>query len=172
MMKNIANYISVSRIIMSIILYFAETFSMAFYLIYIYCGISDMVDGFIARKSKNESRIGTILDSVSDMIFVIVAMIKILPALNLSDGIIIWVVFIAFIKIVNVICSYIYHKKILLPHTIANKVAGFILFIAPFIIVKNPIIFEIIICSIATFAAVQEGHYIRTHASMQKESLY
>ena len=172
MMKNIANYISVSRIIMSIILCFAETFSMAFYLIYIYCGISDMVDGFIARKSKNESRIGTILDSVSDMIFVIVAMIKILPALNLSDGIIIWVVFIAFIKIVNVICSYIYHKKILLPHTIANKITGFILFIAPFIVVKNPIIFEIIICSIATFAAIQEGHYIRTHASMQKESLY
>ena len=173
MMKNIANYISVSRIIMSIILCFTETFSIAFYLIYLYCGISDMVDGFIARKSKNESRIGTILDSVSDIIFVIVAMIKILPALNLSDGIIIWVVFIAFIKIVNVICSYIYHKKILLPHTIANKVTGFILFIAPFIVVNtNPIIFEIIICSIATFAAIQEGHYIRTYASMQKESLY
>lgn len=149
---------------MSIMLLIPETFSIPFYIIYIYCGISDMLDGLIARKSQNTSKIGARLDSISDIIFVIVAMIKILPTLNLLKGIIIWVAFIAFIKIVNVICCYNYHKKIELPHTIANKVTGFILFIAPFIILKmNPIIIEIIICSIATFAAVQEGHYIRTN---------
>ena len=162
-MKNIANYISISRAIMSIMLAITETFSIAFYIIYIYCGISDMLDGFISRKSKNESKIGAILDSVSDIIFVVVAMIKILPTLNLTNGIIIWAVVIALIKIVNVTCSYIYYKKIVLPHTTLNKITGFILFITPFIIVNtNSIIFEIIICSIATFAAVQEGHYIRT----------
>ena len=172
-MKNTANYISVSRIIMSIMLFATKAFSIPFYIIYIYCGISDMIDGFIARKSKNDSVIGAMLDSVSDMIFVIAAMIKILPILNLTNGIIIWIVFIVFIKIVNVACSYIYYKKIVLPHTVANKITGFILFTAPFIIVNaNPIIFEIIICSIATFAAVQEGHYIRTgwvHSSQKAE---
>ena len=162
-MEYIANYISISRVIMSIILLIPDTFSIAFSIIYIYCGISDMLDGFIARKSKNESELGASLDSVSDIIFVIVAMIKILPILNLTNGIIIWGVAIVFIKIVNVTCSYIYYKKIVLPHTIANKITGFVLFIAPFIIVNvNSIIFESIICSIATFAAVQEGHYIRT----------
>lgn len=148
---------------MSIILAITETFSITFYIIYIYCGISDMLDGFIARKSKNESRMGARLDSASDIIFVIVAIIKILPALNLSKGIIIWTVIIALIKVTNVICAYICYKKLVLPHTIANKITGFVLFIAPFIIVNtNSIFFEIIICSIATFAAVQEGHYIRT----------
>ena len=161
-MKNMANYISISRVIMSIMLLIPETFSIAFYIIYIYCGISDILDGFIARKSKNESKLGARLDSASDIIFVIVAIIKILPALNLSKGIIIWIVIIALIKIINVICSCIYHKKLLLLHTIANKITGFILFIAPFIIVNtNSILFEIIICSIATFAAVQEGYCIR-----------
>lgn len=162
-MKNMANYISISRVIMSIMLLIPETFSIAFYIIYIYCGISDILDGFIARKSKNESKLGARLDSASDIIFVIVAMIKILPIVNLTNGIIIWILIIVFIKIVNVICSYIYYKKIVLLHTTANKITGFILFITPFIIVNtNPIIFQIIICSIATFAAVQEGHYIRT----------
>ena len=48
-------------------------------------------------------------------------------------------------------------------YIISNKITGFVLFIAPFIIVNvNSILFESIICSIATFAAVQEGHYIRT----------
>ena len=162
-MKNIANYLSISRIIMSIILAISETFSFPFYIIYIYCGISDILDGFIARKSKNESKLGARLDSASDIIFVIVAIIKILPALNLSKGIIILTVIIALIKVTNLICAYICYKKLVLPHTIANKIIGFILFIAPFIIVNtNSIIFEIIICSIATFAAIQEGHYIRT----------
>ena len=162
-MKNIANYLSISRIIMSIILAISETFSFPFYIIYIYCGISDMLDGYIARKTKSTSKIGAGLDSVADIIFVIVAIIKILPALYLSKGIIIWIVIIALIKVTNVICAYICYKKLVLPHTIANKITGFILFITPFIIVNtNPIIFQIIICSIATFAAVQEGHYIRT----------
>ena len=58
-------------------------------MFYIYCGISDILDGFIARKTKNESEIGAKLDSVSDIIFVVVAMIKILPFLNLTNGIII-----------------------------------------------------------------------------------
>ena len=161
-MKNIANYLSISRIIMSIILAISETFSFPFYIIYIYCGISDMLDGFIARKSKNESKLGARLDSVSDIIFVIVAMIKILPILNLTNGIIIWGVAIVFIKIVNVTCSYIFYKKIVLPHTIANKITGFVLFIAPIIIVNfNLLAFEIIVCIIATFSAIQEGHYIR-----------
>lgn len=162
-MKNIANYLSISRIIMSIILAISETFSFPFYIIYIYCGISDMLDGYIARKTKSTSKIGAGLDSVADIIFVIVAIIKILPALYLSKGIIIWIVIIALIKVTNIICAYICYKKLVLPHTIANKITGFILFITPFIIVNtNPIIFQIIICSIATFAAVQEGHYIRT----------
>jgi len=162
-MKYIANYISISRIIISMILLIPETFSITFYIMYIYCGISDMLDGYIARKSKSESNIGAKLDSISDIIFTFVAMIKILPKLDLINGIIIWVVLIIFIKIVNVICSYVYYKRIVLPHTIANKITGFILFVAPFIIFNtDSITLEIIICSIATFAAVQEEHYIRT----------
>ncbi len=162
-MKNIANYISVSRIIMSIILFVTEAFSLVFCIIYIYCGISDMLDGFVARKSKNTSKIGARLDSISDIIFVAIATVKILPVLSLSNGIIIWIIIIALIKIINVICSYIYYKKIILPHTIANKTTGFLVFIAPLIIVNvNSIILEVIVCMVATFSAIQEGHYIRT----------
>ena len=162
-MKNIANYISISRAIMSIILLIPETFSIAFYIIYIYCGISDMLDGFIARISKSEREIGAKLDSVSDIVFAIVATIKILPSLNLTNEIIVWLAFIIFIKIVNVISSYIYYKKIALPHTTLNRITGFILFITPFMIdIISLKVFEFIICCVATFAAVQEGYYIRT----------
>lgn len=162
-MKNLANYISASRIIMSILLLIPATFSLEFNLIYLYCGLSDMLDGFIARKTHHESQLGARLDSLADFIFVLVTMIKILPVLHLSNGILVWAAFIAFIKIVNAICSCIYYHQIVLPHTTTNKITGFLLFIAPFIIVNpHSIIIEIIICMIATFAAVQEGHHLRS----------
>lgn len=162
-MKNIANYISISRMVMSILLLLTKTLTIPFIIIYLYCGVSDVVDGYIARKCNNTSKIGSMLDSIADIIFVIISMIKILPVLDLSKGIIIWVIIIALIKICNVICTYVYYKKLIFPHTIANKITGLILFIAPLILIKNNyILFEIIICSIATFAAIQEGHYIRT----------
>ena len=162
-MKNIANCISISRIVMSIILAILKTFSIPFCIIYIYCGISDMLDGFIARRTKSTSKVGSILDSIADIVFVIIAMIKILPVLNLSNAIIIWASIIALIKIMNIIFSYICYKKVVLPHTFANKITGLVLFVTPLIIVNfDSIIFEIVICVVATFSAIQEGYYIKT----------
>ena len=62
-LKNIANYISISRVLMSMILLIPETFSFSFNIVYIYCRISDILDGFIARRIKGESEIGNRLDS-------------------------------------------------------------------------------------------------------------
>lgn len=171
-MKNIANYISISRAIMSIILAFTETFSAVFYIIYIYCGISDMLDGFIARKTNNTSKLGAYLDSITDIIFVIVAMFKIMPVLKLSNGIVIWIIIIALIRTINMIYSYMYYKEIRLLHTIANKITGLLLFIVPLIMNINSVIIEIIICIVATFAAIQEGYYIRLRNNNLKEKAF
>ena len=44
-----------------------------------------------------------------------------------------------------------------------NKVTGVLLFIVPLTLSIVPLIYTgIPICSVATFAAVQEGHFIRT----------
>ena len=148
---------------MTILLFGTKTLTLQFIIIYVYCGLSDMVDGYIARKSKNTSKIGEKLDSIADIIFVIISMIKLLPVLYLSKVIIVWIIIIALIKVYNIIHTYICYKKLIFLHTISNKITGLILFIAPLILIKNNyILFEIIICSIATFAAIQEGHYIRT----------
>jgi CDP-diacylglycerol--glycerol-3-phosphate 3-phosphatidyltransferase len=131
-----------------------------------------MLDGFVARKSRNESKLGARIDSVADMIFVFVAMIKILPILDLTSRIVIWTAFIALVKIINVVYGYIRYRKIILPHTTANKITGLILFIAPFIIVSfDPIIPEIVICTIATIAAIHEGFYVGTKKSSSTISL-
>jgi len=161
-MKNIANYISISRIIMAIVLLLPKTFSKTFYIIYIYCGLSDILDGFLARKYKITSKFGAKIDSVADMLFVGVSLLKILPVIEISIGIYIWIIIIVLIKVFNIILGYIYYKQLTLLHTIGNKITGLVLFVIPlmmnFIHIK---ILEILICSVATFSAIQEGHYIR-----------
>ena len=57
-MKNISNYISISRIIIAIALLIPKTFSITFYIIYIYCGLYDILDGILARKYKITSQFG------------------------------------------------------------------------------------------------------------------
>lgn len=69
MTKHIANILTSCRILGSILLLFFPTFSVEFYIIYIFCGFSDMTDGTIARKTNSVSRFGSRLDTVADLFF-------------------------------------------------------------------------------------------------------
>ena len=161
-MKNIPNYISISRIIMAIILLITKTFSTTFYIIYIYCGLSDMLDGFLARKYKITSELGAKIDSIADMIFVMVSVLKIIPYIEISIAIYIWIIIVVLIKVFNIILGYIQYKELTLLHTVANKFTGFILFIVPLIIKFIDIkILASLICGTATFSAIQESYYIK-----------
>ena len=66
MRKQIANIITSLRIICSILMLFCRVPSIRFCLLYIFCGLTDMVDGAIARKTNAVSEFGARLDSVAD----------------------------------------------------------------------------------------------------------
>ena len=89
-MKQIANVLTGCRILGSILLLFFPTFSLGFYVTYLICGLSDMVDGTIARRTNSVSKFGSQLDTVADMVFVVASLIKILSAINLPLWIWIW----------------------------------------------------------------------------------
>ena len=162
-MKNLANIITICRIVLSPILFAFKPFSTGFNVIYILCGLSDILDGNIARKTKTESNQGAKLDSIADLIFIIVCLVKILSVININKSIFIWIGIIIAIKLINFISSFIIYKKIVMPHTIANKITGAILFVFPLTLsFVNINIASIPVCALATFAAVWEGHYIRT----------
>ena len=77
--KNLANIITVSRIIVSISIAFVIPFSSIFFLLYSYCGISDIIDGFVARKTHTESVRGALLDSITDIVFLAIIAFKLVP---------------------------------------------------------------------------------------------
>ena len=163
MRTQIANIITGCRIFGSILLLFFPAFSVAFYIIYLFCGFSDMIDGTIARKTNSTSKFGSQLDTIADLVFVVVSMIKLLPAIHIPWWLWIWGGVIAVIKISNIIWGYVSKKQFISLHTIMNKVTGLLLFLLPLTTAFCELNYiAIAVCSIATLSAIQEGFYIIT----------
>ena len=157
-----ANIITSIRIICSILLLIFPVFSPVFYILYIIAGLSDILDGIVARKTKTTSEFGSKLDTVADFLLVIVCLIKIIPIMEISVQLIVWIIIIAIIKIINLISVYVLQKKFVVLHTIMNKITGVLLFIFPLTLKIIDLKYSgIVICVIATFAAIQEGYLIR-----------
>ena len=157
-----ANIITCIRIICSIVLLFCPVFSPVFYILYSAAGITDMIDGTVARKTNTVSKFGERLDSAADMIFVLVCFIRLIPVLDIPLWLYIWLAVIVLIRIVNIISSFVIQKRFIILHTTTNKLTGALLFILPFTLQIVDLSYSAAIaCCFATFAAVQEGHYIR-----------
>ena len=123
-----------------------------------------MIDGWLARKLQAESKTGSVLDSIADLLFVACCAIQLLPTMSIPSWLWIWAGIIVIIKIVNQISSLSIIKKFCFPHTIANKLTGFLLFIAVPTISWH-IISIAILALIATFAAILEGYLLHSHSS-------
>ena len=165
-MTQLPDIITLLRIAGSLGLILCDVTSVAYWIIYGLCGISDIVDGWLARKLKCVTKTGALLDSVADICFVACCAWKLLPIVELPQWLWLWAGVIVVIKIVNQLSALVMCGRCYFPHTTANKVTGFLLFIAIPMTVWS-IIPIVIVVSVATFAAIHEGHFIRRNAPRQ-----
>ena len=166
-MKHLPNILSSLRIVGAVALLQNNVSSIPFWVFYIVCGISDIADGWLARKLKCVSKTGALLDSVADICFVACCAWKLLPILELPQWLWLWAGVIVVIKVVNQIIALMMYGCFQFPHTLANKATGFLLFIAVPMTVWTIIPISIA-TTVATFAAAQEGHFMRTRNNMRK----
>ena len=161
-----ANIITCIRILCSVAILFCPVFSAAFYSLYISAGLTDIMDGWVARKTNTASEFGAKLDTMADIVFVIVCLFKLLPVMDIPVWLYVWIGVIALIKVINIVSGYVVQKQFVSVHSVMNKVTGTLLFLLPltlsFIDLKHS---ATVVCIIATFAAIQEGHLIRTKNS-------
>ena len=163
MKKQIANIITSCRILGSIGLLFCPVFSAGFYGLYIFCGLTDMVDGTIARKTGAVSEFGAKVDTVADFLFVIASFVKLVPVIRIPVWIWVWAAVIAVVKLVNLVWGFMQMKQMPSLHTIANKATGLSLFLLPLTMSFVDLRYTApVVCLLATTAAIQEGYYIAT----------
>lgn len=155
-----ANIITSCRVLCSILLLFFHT-SIPFYVLYLFCGLSDVLDGIVARKTNTVSSFGAKLDTIADFIFVVILLIKIWLEMDVPIWLWIWIVAIGGIKTVNVIGGFVLAKRFIVEHTILNKVTGVLLFLLPFTLVWVDLNYSVmVVCVVATISAIQEDYYI------------
>ena len=159
-MRRIPNILSAFRIVGAACLLFCNPAGAAFWVIYGLCGISDMIDGYLARKLHAESKTGAVLDSLADICFVACCAIRLVPYLPFPAWMWIWAGLIVVIKLISQVSALVICKRFCFPHTKANKLTGLLLFIAvP--VTSWSIVPLVIVAGVATFASIQEGHFIR-----------
>ena len=163
MMKNqTANIITGCRIVCSVLLLFLPLFSPGFYVVYLLCGFSDMIDGVVARKTKSCSSFGAKFDTVADLIFMVAVCCKLLPVVDVAQWLWVWIVIIAVVKLSNIFWGLLRRKMLISVHSALNKVTGFVLFLLPLTIQILELNHSLTIaCLIATIAAIHEGYCIR-----------
>ena len=160
MKKHIANIITGSRIVLSLPLLLIPLTSAWFCVIYLLCGLSDMIDGTVARRTNSATQFGARLDTVSDFVFMTVALIKFVPHLHIPVWLWIWIGIIAMIKLGNVVWGFVRTKKFISPHTVLNKVTGLLLFLLPVTISFIDLTYTLpIVCTFATVAAIHEVYF-------------
>ena len=145
------------RIVCSVFILFTKPFSLLFCILYAVCGISDILDGFVARIMKQESKFGAKLDSIADIIFISSVTIVLIPIIKIPY----WVWICAFVVIFIRILSYLVGLKKFCTftslHTYANKLTGLLLFAIPvFYVIFNFNTIAIILSISSILSALEE----------------
>ena len=159
--RSLPNILSLLRIVGVVSIVFCDIDSVAFWMVYSLCGISDIADGWLARKFNSVTKSGAMLDSLADICFVVCCGSRLLSILELPLWFWLWIGIIFVIKTVNQVSALIMYGKCHFPHTTANKETGFLLFITVPMMFWSLIPIALV-AVIATYAAIQEGHIIRT----------
>ena len=156
-MKIIPNIISASRGVAALTMLLFPVFSVPFWALYCWCGLSDMIDGPIARKLGAVSKTGSRIDSVADLMFVVCATILILPSVSLPVWIWLWVAAIGIVKVIGIIIGSHKQRIFTIPHSLSNRLTGILLFCLPFAIIRfSTLIPSIICCSVATICLFED----------------
>lgn len=156
-MKKLVNSITVLRILLSIVILFLRPFSILFSVIYVICGLSDIADGYLARKYEVTSSRGALLDTMADFTMFMVVAIKVLHLITIPAYIVIWILAIAIVKVLSVIICYLKFHCFVILHTYGNKFTGLLLFLM--ILLYTLIPHEVLYCVISTaasWAAIEE----------------
>lgn len=156
-MKRIPNILSVLRISLAFLLLVVPALGWQFFTIYIICGVSDMFDGFLARRYEATTALGSKLDSIGDVVLTLITLSIILPIIQLPFAMLIWISLIIVLRLISVGVAYGRYHKITLLHTIMNRMVAMALFLFPFsLLFFSTLTIPIILCGVASLAAVEE----------------
>ncbi len=158
-MKRLPNILSAVRLILSVALFFLSGCKVVWFVLFIVCGITDILDGIIARVWNAVTPLGARLDSIADTVFFCAVAISLfiqIPAKGIVYG---FACVIIAVRLVNLFIGRLKFDRWGGIHTAGNKWAGVLFFVCAFFCMLTQeyiAIFTEIILAVTLLAALEE----------------
>ncbi|MBN2796896.1 MAG: CDP-diacylglycerol--glycerol-3-phosphate 3-phosphatidyltransferase [Clostridia bacterium] len=141
-------------------------------IVFITAGITDVLDGYIARKYHLESDLGKVLDPLADKMM----LLSVLICLTSTDLIPLWVVLIVMLKEMVMIYGgiYLYFSKVqlIIPSNKYGKIGTILFYFAIFLVLAkfNAMVTKIALYAAVILAIVAFTNYFRIALHLRRES--
>lgn len=174
---NVADTVTSMRIAATLFLIFQPLKSIWFFAIYTFAGLTDVLDGWLARKTGKASEFGARLDSISDLLFYSVLLARLFPVLyQILPGKIWYVVLgIVFVRLAAYAIAAVKYHRFASLHTWLNKLTGVAVFLLPYVLLtSSSVVYGWAVCILAFTASVEELaiHLLRTDYLAERKSFF
>lgn len=130
---------------------------MLFWTWYLCGGLSDLVDGPVARITSGQSAFGAKLDSAADITFILCVAFAVLRSMVFPVWVVVFAGLIAAVRFAAYTIGYRKFRTFATFHTWLNKATGLVLFLFPallYLLGTNPACG--VICGIGLMSATEE----------------
>ena len=174
---NTADTITSVRIAASLFLLFLPLRSAGFLVIYTLTGLTDALDGWLARKTGTASDFGAKLDSIADLLFYAVLLLRLFPVLWQTLPAAIWyaVAGIFLTRLAAYAAAAIKYHCFASLHTWLNKLTGIAVFLLPYVFaVSTGVGCSWAVCVLAFAASLEELaiHLCRKDYCADRKSIF
>ena len=156
---NAADTITAVRMAASLILLIFPLRSAWFLAVYTLAGLTDALDGWLARKTGTASAFGARLDSIADLLFYGVLLLRLFPVLRQALPVSVWYVVtaVALVRMVAYAVAAVKYHRFASLHTWLNKLTGGAIFLLPYILaISTGVVYNWTVCALACAASLEE----------------
>ena len=130
-MKHIANMLTGLRIVLSLLILAFLDDRITVFILFTAAGLTDLLDGIIARRTGTASRLGAKLDSAADIVmFGVMIVCAIVRAGVALWALVPWLAAVAAVRVGNLVIAALRFKTFAVIHTWGNKLTGVLIFVA------------------------------------------
>lgn len=174
---NAADTVTSMRMAAALFLLFFPIKSIRFLIIYTLAGLTDVLDGWLARKTGRTSEFGAKLDSISDLLFYSVLLIRLFPVLYQTLPVEIWYVVsgIVLVRLAAYATAAVKYHCFSSLHTWLNKLTGASVFLLPYVLsASSGVAYSWAVCILALTASSEELaiHILRTDYCAERKSIF
>lgn len=156
---NVPNGITLLRMAGTLCLLFLRPLTPLFFVLYTFTGLTDVLDGWTARRMGAVSEFGAKLDSMADLAFYAVVLIKLFPILwgMVPAGIWYAVAAILVLRLSSYLVAAVKYRKLASLHTYLNKLTGAAVFLIPYLLTTGyAALYCWVACAVAAAASWEE----------------